>query len=458
MSGPVLTTWIGSSCDCSIAAADGVEDATGRVRLDKGADEFPVSAVNEGATSGGACAMFCFAILDVPVLPRVATDAGFSVTTGFSAGDEFFSAIAFADDFSAVDFEAGGMAIVLEAAGVAAPELETGCALPDGGKLAGGTFAASCVCCGAAAVLGFCIFRKANVDAAAITSTATTPTIMNLLPDFLSSAATESNVPKFARGAASARFSSFLGGVARGTTSRGTLLIGSALAGAVAAPRGLEGLITTAGGAACAGGCVCVGVGTATGLAVITGIGGRGASTCGFSSRARRSFCSNAEIWSAMVFSTATCVIVKACGVGANAANTPTTRFSSRMGVTTIERIPSARIAAVSTRVSVSQSSQRSSLPVWMHSPVKVPLTRRAAPTSGALAPLRARHTISSALPSLSAMATPEALVKAWARCATTARSSGEAPRPLLLAVLLAVSEAWVAMCTPVPQTLFFVF
>jgi hypothetical protein len=84
-----------------------------------------------------------------------------------------------------------------------------------------------------------------------------------------------------------------------------------------------------------------------------------------------------------------------------------------------------------------------------MQSPVKEPSTRNAAPTSGALAPLRARHTISSALPSLSAMATPEALVKAWARCATTARSSGEAPRALLFAVLLAVSEAWVAMCTP---------
>src|SRR5882762_10234612 len=84
-----------------------------------------------------------------------------------------------------------------------------------------------------------------------------------------------------------------------------------------------------------------------------------------------------------------------------------------------------------------------------MHSPVKDPSTRKVAPTSGALPPLRARQTISSALPSLSAMATPEALVKAWARCATTARSSGEAPRALLLAVLLAVSEAWVAMCTP---------
>src|SRR5260221_4899539 len=91
-----------------------------------------------------------------------------------------------------------------------------------------------------------------------------------------------------------------------------------------------------------------------------------------------------------------------------------------------------------------------------MQSPVKEPSTRKAAPTSGALPPLRARQTISSALPSLSAMATPEALVKAWARCATTARSSGEAPRVFLLAGLLAVSEAWVAMLIAVPQRLNF--
>src|SRR5438270_8273479 len=92
-----------------------------------------------------------------------------------------------------------------------------------------------------------------------------------------------------------------------------------------------------------------------------------------------------------------------------------------------------------------------------MQSPVKVPLTRNAAPTSGALAPLRARHTISSALPSLRAMATPEALVNAWARCAMTASSSGEAPRALLLAVLLAVSEAWVAILRrPLRCELFF--
>src|SRR5579871_272559 len=161
MSGPVLSTWRGSSCDCSIAAAEGAEDVTGRARLDKGAAEFVVSVVKEGATSGATCAVFCFTIREVPV-PRVATDAGFSVTTGFSAEDEFFSATVLADGLSATGFATGGIAIVLEAAAgaVVLAVDETGCALPDG-KLAGGTFAASCVCCGVA-VLGFCIFRKAN--------------------------------------------------------------------------------------------------------------------------------------------------------------------------------------------------------------------------------------------------------------------------------------------------------
>ena len=79
----------GSSCDCSIAAADGAEDAVGRARLDKGAAAFPLSATNAGATSGATCAEFCFTILEVPVLPKVATEADFSAATGFSACVEF---------------------------------------------------------------------------------------------------------------------------------------------------------------------------------------------------------------------------------------------------------------------------------------------------------------------------------------------------------------------------------
>src|SRR5215831_1032259 len=429
-------------------AAEGVEEASGRARFDNGADELLPPTLNDGAISGTGCADVSCAILEVPEAFSVATAVVFSAGAGFSAGAEFFSETAFTTGFF-VSISATGFALV--GAGVA------GCAFGDPGwVLAEGgigtsTLAASCVCCGAFAP-GFCIFRKAKVAPAAITNTATTPIIMNRLPGFLSSDATASNVPKLAFGATSARFSSFfVGGVANGTTSSGMLLMGSTLATAGAAARGaeVEGLITTAGGAG-------AGAAAITGLAVIAGGAGRGSSECGFSSRARRSFCSSAEIWSAMVFNTATCVMVKACGVGANAARTPTTRLSSRTGVTTMERMPRARIAAVSTRVSVSQSSQRSSLPLWMQSPVKVPSTRSVAPTSGALAPLRARQTISAALPSLSAMATPDALVKAWARCATTARSSGEAPRAFLLAGLLAVSEAWVAMLIAVPQKLNF--
>jgi hypothetical protein len=291
-----------------MAAAEGAAEVTGRARLNKGAAAFPLSAVNDGVTSGVGAAEFCCAILDFPVLPKVATATVFSAGADFSDCAELFSSTLLADGFSAPGFVAEGIEIVLEPDGDEVLPFSTdeaGCVPADGA--AGGTLAASCVVCGVA-VFGFCILRKANVDAAAITSTATTPIIMNLFAGFLSSVAIESNVPKFARGAASARFSSFRVGIASGTTSRGAALLGSTLAGAGAAPRGAdeEGLITTAGGAAGAG------VGTTTGFAVIVGAAGLGASACGFSSRARRSFCSSAEIWSAMVFNTATCVIVNA--------------------------------------------------------------------------------------------------------------------------------------------------
>src|SRR5262249_36022528 len=105
-------------------------------------------------------------------------------------------------------------------------------------------------------------------------------------------------------------------------------------------------------------------------------------------------------------------------------------------------RIPRLRRAAVSTRVSVSASSQRSSLPLWMQSPVNDPSTRIGVPTSGAVAPLRARQVISSALPSLRAIAVPDALVNACARWARTAMSSED---PAVRAFML-VSEASVAM------------
>src|SRR5437016_8822945 len=80
-----------------------------------------------------------------------------------------------------------------------------------------------------------------------------------------------------------------------------------------------------------------------------------------------------------------------------------------------------------------------------MHSPVKLPSTRNDVPMSGALEPLRARHTISFSTPSLNAIAAPEALVKAWARWATTANSSAGDERGRCFAE----SEGWVAIITP---------
>src|SRR4249920_3094434 len=155
-------------------------------------------------------------------------------------------------DVYSSDLAAGFALLVVTVAGCAFTLDGPGWAVPEDGT-GGGTLAASCVCCGAFAP-GFCIFRKANVAPAAITSTATTPIIMKRLPGFFSSDAIASNVPKLALGATSARFSSFfVGGVANGTTSSGTLLMGSTFAMAGAAARGadVEGLITTAGGAAC---------------------------------------------------------------------------------------------------------------------------------------------------------------------------------------------------------------
>src|SRR5262249_10700814 len=147
-----------------------------------------------------------------------------------------------------------------------------------------------------------------NVLTAAINNTAAMPININRLPGFFSSAATVSKVPKLARREVS-RFSSVFGGVASGTTSIGAaLLAGSTLDTTGAPGRGADGpgLITTAGG-------VTDTVVATIGLVAATGAGGRVASACALSSRGRPPFCSKAEIWSAMVLSTATCVIVKAC-------------------------------------------------------------------------------------------------------------------------------------------------
>src|SRR5579884_2052947 len=93
----------------------------------------------------------------------------------------------------------------------------------------------------------------------------------------------------------------FVVGTASGTTSTGVLRIGStlAVAGGVLRTRVGEGLITTGAGAAAAA--------CGTGLATMAGGAAGAASTGCVPSIAR--FWSNTEIWSAMVFSTATCVI-----------------------------------------------------------------------------------------------------------------------------------------------------
>ena len=57
-----------------MAAAEGVEEAIGRARLDNGADELPPT-LNDGAISGTGCADVSCAILEVPEPFNVATDA-----------------------------------------------------------------------------------------------------------------------------------------------------------------------------------------------------------------------------------------------------------------------------------------------------------------------------------------------------------------------------------------------
>src|SRR5690349_6342138 len=80
-----------------MAAAEGVEEATGRARFDKGADDVPPT-LNDGAISGTGCADVSCAILEVPEALNVATAVVFSATIGFSA-DEFFSETAFVTGF-----------------------------------------------------------------------------------------------------------------------------------------------------------------------------------------------------------------------------------------------------------------------------------------------------------------------------------------------------------------------
>src|SRR5215467_3229227 len=97
-----------------MAAAEGVEEAIGRVRLDNEADELPPT-LNDGAISGAGCAEVSCAILEVPEAFNVATVVGFSAGTGFSAEAEFFSETAFTTGFF-VSPSATGLALVVATA------------------------------------------------------------------------------------------------------------------------------------------------------------------------------------------------------------------------------------------------------------------------------------------------------------------------------------------------------
>src|SRR5215471_21151319 len=143
--------------------------------------------------------------------------------------------------------------------------------------------------------------------------------MMTFLEDFFSSLAADSKLLKPARGSCllSARLSSLFGSAGAVISSAtGEALIGSTLATTGKDARVLgdaAGLMTTGGGWIGAAAEV-------TGLGMVTEAGGRAGSGCTPSSFALRSFCNRIEIWSAMVFKTATCVMVKACAVGAKTA------------------------------------------------------------------------------------------------------------------------------------------
>src|SRR5205823_14789731 len=88
---------------------------------------------------------------------------------------------------------------------------------------------------------------------------------------------------------------------------------------------------------------------------------------------------------------------------------------TEKTGKTTIERTPSARHAAASTRGSLSVSSVRMVMPVRKHSPERPESERKVVPISGAR-PVLARQMTS--LPCRSDTAVPLALVRVCASCA----------------------------------------
>src|SRR5215469_7164449 len=90
-----------------------------------------------------------------------------------------------------------------------------------------------------------------------------------------------------------------------------------------------------------------------------------------------------------------------------------------------MERVPKARQAWALTRVSVSESSQRTVWPLRRQAPEKPEVGSILAPRSGAICPVEARQTM--ALSSASAIATPSAPVIEKARSETSCRTSSKA-------------------------------
>src|SRR5258708_6711345 len=109
----------------------------------------------------------------------------------------------------------------------------------------------------------------------------------------------------------------------------------------------------------------------------------------------------------------ATSLLSNAWGVDDSTSKTPSVRRKWRSGATRMERTPSRRQLAQSTREFDSASWQSSTSPVRTHSAESPLSVCRRTPISGAVRPVRARQIIS--LPRRKAMAAPVAPVKVCA-------------------------------------------
>src|SRR5215471_16225956 len=281
-------------------------------------EEVPPPTAICGATSGDSSRDALLAILEPPVVSATVVGAGAAGVglfcfSFFEAGSPFrLSVLSGTLVFAFTGVTDGAGADVVEAA--------EALAFTFAAVVAGAAAGFCCVCstaCACADEFDLCDFTNTQATAAAATTTTAAPRTTNLFtPAFSGSPATASRTPKLllelaeysdlCSGLYSARlgsrFSSFFFGNGTGTamsaataTGRtGSIVMGPeplVRAGAAAAALEFpEGLITTGGS----------GVGATAGFGLATAT-----STCG-SSLDLRSFCSSAEIWSAMVLSTAT--------------------------------------------------------------------------------------------------------------------------------------------------------